>query len=288
MDTHSAGEWDIHALQGRMLGSEELDALSNQLGIKIPDCVFGNSIVSFQNPASGFIYKFSADKALEMCGFEARTQKLYTEGELKFDHINVIPNEVQVSMASKWAAKTIPRDAAFATPHTPQVPAEICSRGRDWTYSSPYKGTVEGIDGNPIPETVRIAITEEAIPYNMLGIENPILWAHEVIFFEDELDDNGQSKFHIRVRAMQDCFYALIRSYLRVDHVVVRIMDTRVFHKFDERKILREFQMREASYDELRARGFNFPPQWAIDPRESDLIYERLPVIGIFRDEITY
>ena len=57
----------------------------------------------------------------------------------------------------------------------------------------------------------------------------------DIVLFEDELDDSGGAKCHVRYRVMEDCFY------LRVDGVAVRIFDTRVFHSFGEKEILREF-----------------------------------------------
>ena len=57
----------------------------------------------------------------------------------------------------------------------------------------------------------------------------------DIILFEDELDDSGGAKCHVRYRVMDDCFYCLIRYYLRVDGVAVRIFDTRVFHSFGDK-----------------------------------------------------
>jgi len=62
-----------------------------------------------------------------------------------------------------------------------------------------------------------------------LGPDDPILTYGEITLFEDELGDKGYSKVNVRFRAMQDCFFVLLRSYTRVDHVMVRIMDTRVY-----------------------------------------------------------
>jgi type 2A phosphatase activator TIP41 len=44
-----------------------------------------------------------------------------------------------------------------------------------------------------------------------------------------------------RFRIMNDCFFVLHRYYLRVDEVLVRIYDTRIFHSFGSNEILREF-----------------------------------------------
>ena len=86
----------------------------------------------------------------------------------------------------------------------------------------------------------------------MLKPENPIIHFGEVYLFETDLDDCGYAMSKIRFRVMNDCWYILLRSYIRVDGVRVRILDTRIFHDFNTRVILREFTHREASFDELR------------------------------------
>ena len=72
------------------------------------------------------------------------------------------------------------------------------------------------------------ASTEE-IPIEMLGPENPIMHYGEVSLYEDELGDKGYTKVNVRFRVMTDCWFVLLRSYTRVDHVLVRILDTRLF-----------------------------------------------------------
>lgn len=64
----------------------------------------------------------------------------------------------------------------------------------------------------------------------MLGVENVIKHYGEVLLYEDELGDKGFSKVNVRFRVMEDCYLILLRSYVRVDHVLVRIFDTRIFH----------------------------------------------------------
>lgn len=62
-----------------------------------------------------------------------------------------------------------------------------------------------------------------------MGYDNPILSYGEIVLYEDELGDKGYSKVNVRFRVMADCFFLLLRSYTRVDHVTVRIFDTRVY-----------------------------------------------------------
>ena len=52
-----------------------------------------------------------------------------------------------------------------------------------------------------------------------------------------------------RYRVMADCFYILLRYFLRVDGVKVRIIDTRIFHDYKTNEILREFTLKENDFD---------------------------------------
>lgn len=82
--------------------------------------------------------------------------------------------------------------------------------------------------------------------------ENPIVNYGEIIFFEDELSDRGCSKSYVRYRVMNDCWFVLLRYYLRLDKVAVRILDTRIFHKFGTKEIIRDFMHKESSWESLR------------------------------------
>jgi type 2A phosphatase activator TIP41 len=82
---------------------------------------------------------------------------------------------------------------------------------------------------------------EVEIPIARLGRDNPILHFAEVYLYEDDLGDQGYTACNLRFRVMADCFYVLHRYYLRVDEVLVRIFDTRMFHSYDSNYIIREF-----------------------------------------------
>jgi len=59
---------------------------------------------------------------------------------------------------------------------------------------------------------------------------------------------------------MEDCFFGLIRNYLRVDEVMIRIYDTRLFHDYNTNYILREFSTREDTVENIAQAGFKFTP----------------------------
>lgn len=51
---------------------------------------------------------------------------------------------------------------------------------------------------------------------------------------------------------MKDCFFVLLRSYTRVDHVLVRILDTRVYcgdmEDSGKVELIRDFTFKESTY----------------------------------------
>lgn len=83
----------------------------------------------------------------------------------------------------------------------------------------------------------------------MLAPENPILHFGEIYLFETDLEDCGYAMSKVRFRVMKDCWYVLLRYYLRIDGICVRVFDTRIFHAFGTDNIHREFQYRESTFD---------------------------------------
>jgi len=55
---------------------------------------------------------------------------------------------------------------------------------------------------------------------------------------------------------MKDCFFLLMRSYIRIDLELVRVLDTRMYHEFGSDVILRDFTLKESTYKELKKSGF--------------------------------
>ena len=117
---------------------------------------------------------------------------------------------------------------------------------------------------------------EAEIPLARLGRDNPILHFGELYLYEDDLGDQGYCCCSLRFRVMADCFYVLHRYYLRVDQVLVRVFDTRVFHAFGETFVTREFQHRESTYAELKAEGFGLGSEWSLSKTQADEVFLRL------------
>ena len=80
----------------------------------------------------------------------------------------------------------------------------------------------------------------------------PILHFVDLPLYEDDLGDNGESMVRLRLRVMPNCFLLLLRHALRVDGVLIRHHDTRIFHKFGSTNVLRARRLAEAPLQPLR------------------------------------
>jgi type 2A phosphatase activator TIP41 len=106
--------------------------------------------------------------------------------------------------------------------------------------------------------------------------------------FECDLEDSGYTMLQVRYRVMHDCFYMIIRYYLRVDGVRVRLMDTRVFHDFQTNYLLREFTHKEESFDNLRKLGFNPGSEWMLSATQGDEVGKFMPARTKVNDKVIF
>ncbi|GBM18369.1 TIP41-like protein [Araneus ventricosus] len=117
----------------------------------------------------------------------------------------------------------------------------------DWTYTTHYKGTSFG--GT---ELFKVTPTEERIDVEKLKVKSKILFYQDIILFEDELADNGTAQLSVKMRIMPDSFLILLRFFLRIDNVLVRIIDTRICHEIGKNYLLREHTAKENKIKELQ------------------------------------
>lgn len=115
----------------------------------------------------------------------------------------------------------------------------------DWSYSTDYKGTLYPTAKQFEPSTV-------PIPIELLKRPDPILFFDDVMLYEDELADNGVSMLSCKIRVMPERLLLLSRFFMRLDNVVFRLRDTRVYIDFDKLEVIREYQARELGYEEVR------------------------------------
>ncbi|CAB3228487.1 unnamed protein product [Arctia plantaginis] len=140
--------------------------------------------------------------------------------------------------------------------------AEKPKRPFDWTFSTNYKGT---LTNNIVVET-----TDEAIDLELLKKREQIIFYHDLTLFEDELHDHGVSKLSVKIRVMPSYWYVLLRYFLRVDDVLVRSNETRLFHMLQTDYVLREYTVKEAEAKEI-----NIPTAMM---KEADDVIPKLPL----------
>jgi len=114
----------------------------------------------------------------------------------------------------------------------------------DWTFSTEYSGTVSG---NHIVQKC-----SDEIDLEKLKVREEILFFKEVILFEDELHDNGIAISSVKFRVMPSGFFLLNRFFLRVDGVLVRVIDTRLHYEIENKYVLRERAFREGRFSDIK------------------------------------
>ncbi|KAJ8676503.1 hypothetical protein QAD02_012290 [Eretmocerus hayati] len=132
----------------------------------------------------------------------------------------------------------------------------------DWTFTTDYMGTYSGFE---------IEDTEEQINLEKLKQKEKILFYADLTLFEDELHDNGIASLSVKMRAMPGTLYILLRYFLRLDGVMLRINDTRIYHEFGKGYLLREYTSKEAKVADIKVH-----PSLFIQPNE---IANHLPLV---------
>ena len=72
------------------------------------------------------------------------------------------------------------------------------------------------------------------------------------MLYEDELADNGISMLSCKIRVMPSRLLLLARFFMRLDNVVIRLRDTRVYVDFDTGEVIREYLAKEEQYENVR------------------------------------
>ena len=115
----------------------------------------------------------------------------------------------------------------------------------DWSYSTDYKGTLK-------PGSPPFQPTSKALPLELLKKPDPIIFFDEVMLYEDEMADNGITMLSCKIRVMPKRLLLLCRFFMRLDNVLLRIRDTRVYVDFQTRDVIREYIAKEEKYEVVR------------------------------------
>ncbi|KAJ0641131.1 putative TIP41-like protein [Helianthus annuus] len=252
--------WEIESTNRSCLTSLNLQSWEEKLETShLPEMIFGDSTLVLKHISSGTKIHFNAFDAL--VGWK-----------------NEPLPPVEVPAAAQWKFRRLP-----ITCHIKNKPFEQIILDYDYTFTTPYSGseTVEtsgGVDseGN---SRYKWEDCEEQINVAALTSKEPILFYDEVVLYEDELADNGVSLLTVKVRVMPSYWFLLLRFWLRVDGVLMRLRDTRVVCNFSENTkpvILRDVSWREATFKALASKGY---PSDSASYNDPNVISQRLPVV---------
>ncbi|XP_077360333.1 TIP41-like protein [Festucalex cinctus] len=222
------GPWRVTTAKNHIMKSKDIERLTEELNLRaLPEMLFGDNVLRIQHN-DGFGIEFNAIDALK--------------------RINNSDDTLQVACAQQW------QESRVVSEHSQEV-----VRPYDWTFTTDYRGTLIG-------EEMQMKVTEttERINLEKLRAREQIVFFDEVLLFEDELHDHGVSMISVKIRVMPTSFFTLLRFFLRVDGVLIRINDTRLYHEAGQKYMLREFCTRESNIAELK----NVPTSLYTDPNE--------------------
>ncbi|GBE79866.1 type 2A phosphatase activator TIP41 [Sparassis latifolia] len=234
--TIEIGEWVITARTNPISNAGECDALQVALsGMPLPEMTFGNNALELKHKTSGWQYAFTTEASL----------KAVKNGELGEGD-----GAVKVGHADAWLKSRSGPSSQLPMPKT------VPTKPYDWTYTTIYPGHAIATSDSVSWQPAEADNSSHTIPLAELTRQDPILFYAEIPLFEDELHDNGTSQLIIRIRVMPTCLFILSRFTLRIDHVLFRTYDTRIYHSFASSPslVVRETSGWEAPYEWLKRR----------------------------------
>jgi type 2A phosphatase activator TIP41 len=207
----------------------------------LPEMVFGKNKFELFERSSGFRLEFTALDALKMVSHQP-------------------PHDIKVAASSVWSESNKGQVAKLKQ-NSYLKEADNAHQDFDWTFTTRFSGlmtqlhpsTLEIIPGYaPTIVSTGLDAERDGIPMAKLrSTSEPILWFSHVHLFEDELHDNGIAEISTKARVMGTFWFCLVRFWLRVDGVMFRVIDHRLYHEFGSSHIIKETTTKEGSWDSV-------------------------------------
>jgi len=229
-----------------------IEEMTNKLGITPPEMIFGDNSVRIEHAKSGWSIEFNAFDALD------RVDKT---GD----------SMLKVSYSKEWQQNR---------QHVHEDIKDVV-KPFDWSYSTDYKGTVSASES---AQDFRPSSTP--IPIALLTRPDPILFFDDVMLYEDELADNGITLLSCKIRVMPARLLLLSRFFMRLDGVVFRIRDTRLFIEFATGEVIREYAAREEKYETVRQKLAVSRDDVPAMMRDPNKLVDLLPVVEQNRESL--
>jgi type 2A phosphatase activator TIP41 len=241
----------ISARKLPILKAGPIDEMTKNLGIAPPEMIFGDNLVKVEHLQSGWSINFNAFDALD------RVDKTGS-------------NMLQVAYSKEWQDNR---------QHVHSDIKEVI-KPFDWSFTTDYRGSTPADSS-----ALAFAPTDVALPMQLLMRQDPILFFASVDLFEDELADNGMSLLSVKLRVMPQRLLILSRFFLRLDDVIIRLRDTRVYIEFATGEVIREYTAREEKYDVVKSK-LGGGPDFTSIMREPEKIAQLCPVVETIKERV--
>lgn len=311
--THVQDRWQISSRKLPISRAGAIDDMTNRISIPVPEMIFGDNQVAIRHLPSGWAIWFDAGDALDEVDKTG-------QGLLQVAYANDWASSREMSSV-EGIQDVRPYDWSYSTPYkgtekpvsgpdggpdtTPAVPTPAAEPEQANANATPAINGVapEGANGSttntilppPPPPThstssssssssrrLTPTTTVTSLPLELLRRRDPIVFHDDVILYESELDDNGISVLRVKIRVMPQRLLLLSRFYLRLDNVLVRVRDTRVYVDFETDEVLREYTAREDSFTNvqrtLTSRGLRADAVM-VALRDANQVADLLPVV---------
>ncbi|ODV95384.1 hypothetical protein PACTADRAFT_50112 [Pachysolen tannophilus NRRL Y-2460] len=253
----SIKNWDIYLTKNPILNATELEDFEKSFNFPLPEMIFGNNGIEIYNPILKWGFKVNCFDSLKLIDDNVDPSKLlkvsyandwYKARQVKHNSNSVATGTINGSSSNSSSNKNDNQDISSGsiTSGSSESIMEIY-KSFDWTYTTTYKGDEFTNNAKHFQKDN----TREIPLHKLTDKLQPILFYQEFVLYEDELGDNGISILSCKVRCMKNCMLLLLRFFLRVDNVIFRINDTRLYIDFEENLIIREFKTQESSYNDL-------------------------------------
>lgn len=252
---HVIGDWKVTTCRTAILSSGEIDKATDDIGIPMPEMIFGNNYVSINHEPSKWGIQFNTLAALNLVDKTGERDGL-----------------LEVAYSKEWQ-KSRENTASLCSEEIQGIVKPF-----DWTYTTSYKGEELGETKLELDETAEI-------PLDRLKRPDPILFFDDVTLYEDELGDNGIVVLRVKIRVMKERLLLLARFFLRVDDVLFRVRDTRVFVEFSEGLVIREYQEREQPYKNVLAKVPRTSRDFGQYLRDENWVCQHMPIANVVREK---
>ncbi|KAK8954200.1 hypothetical protein KSP39_PZI002404 [Platanthera zijinensis] len=276
--------WEIESCKRPILGSLATREWEEKLGTShLPEMIFGESSLNLLHMESGIRIHFNAFDALK--GWKQEP---------------LPPVEVIAAAKWKFRSKPIQQiildyDYTFTTPYCGSEAIEV----KHEKFNATIKLLHSDNGHEYVDSSLNWEDCHQRINLAALSSNEPILFYDEIILYEDELADNGISLLTVKVRVMPSSWFLLLRFWLtallpqaptlrpsasnssyfmacsalhplllpppplqlRVDGVLMRLRDTRIYCSFSgdngsQPALLRESCWREATIQSFIAKAY--------------------------------